>query len=95
MYKDIWENPTVGEELKFQHEVGNSHDPLTVAVLKQIDEHNTIVGYVSQRISEYLPTVSTTFHTLIRASITAKYAHNIQNKPGGAYLVKFDELNID
>ena len=65
VYKDIWENPTIGEELKCQREIGNSHDPLAVAVLKQIDGHNTIVGHVSQRISEYLPTVSTTFHTLI------------------------------
>ena len=47
MYKDIWENPTIKEELKCQREIGISHDPLTVAVLKQIDGHNTIVGHVS------------------------------------------------
>ena len=51
VYKDIWENPTIGEELKCQREIGNSHDPLALAVLKQIDGHNTIVGHVSQRIS--------------------------------------------
>ena len=43
MYKDIWENPTIGEELKCQREIGNSYDPLAVAVLKQIDGHNMLV----------------------------------------------------
>ena len=44
MYKAIWENPIVGEESKCQHEVGNLHDPLAVAVIKQIDKRDTIVG---------------------------------------------------
>ena len=45
VYKAIWENPLVGEELKCQCEVGNSQDPLTV------QEHDTIVGHISRRIS--------------------------------------------
>ena len=51
MYKAIWENLIVGEELKCQCEVGNSHDALAVAVIEQIDKHDTIVGHVSRRIS--------------------------------------------
>ena len=51
VYKTIWENPVIGEELKCQREVGNSHDPLAVATLKQIDGRDTIVGHVSRRIS--------------------------------------------
>ena len=34
-----------------QRKVGNSHDPLAVAVIEQIDEHDTIVRRVSKRIS--------------------------------------------
>ena len=48
VYKATWENLMVGEELKCQREVGNLHDPLTVAVIEQIDKHNTIVGHVSR-----------------------------------------------
>ena len=48
VYTVIWENPIAGEELKCQCNVGTSHDPLTVAVIKQID---TIVGHVFERIS--------------------------------------------
>ena len=51
VYKAIWENLIVGEELKCQRKVGNSHDPITVAVIEQIDKHDTIVGHVSRRIS--------------------------------------------
>ena len=51
VYKAIWENPIIGEELECQREVGNSHDPLAVAVLKQMDGHDTIVGHVPRRIS--------------------------------------------
>ena len=36
VYKDIWENPVPGEELLCQCEVGNSHNALSVAVLKEI-----------------------------------------------------------
>ena len=48
MYKVIWENPIVGEELKCQHKVRSLHDPLAVAVVKQID---TTVRHISRRIS--------------------------------------------
>ena len=50
-YKDILENPIIGEELKCQHEIGNRHDPLAVAILKEIDGHDTIVGHVSSKIT--------------------------------------------
>ena len=36
---------------QIRSQIGNSHDPLAVAVLKRIDGHNTIIGHVSQRIS--------------------------------------------
>ena len=51
VYKVIWENPTPGEELYCRREVGNSHDPLSVAVIKRIDGEDTIVGHVPRRIS--------------------------------------------
>ena len=51
VYKAIWENPIIREELKCQREVGNSHDTLAVAVLKRLDGHDTIIGHVSRRIS--------------------------------------------
>ena len=40
-----------GEELFCRREVGNSHDALSVAVLKEIGRENTIIGHVPQRIS--------------------------------------------
>ena len=49
--KDIWKNPIIGEELKCQCEIGNLHDPLAVAVVKQMDGHDIIVEHVSCRIS--------------------------------------------
>ena len=52
VYKVIWENPAApGEELRCRRKVGNSHDPLSVAVIKQIDGKDTIVGHVLRRIS--------------------------------------------
>ena len=51
VYKVIWENPTPGEELYCRRKVGNSHDPLSVAVIKRIDGEDTIVGHVPRRIS--------------------------------------------
>ena len=51
VYKDIWENPVPGKELLCQCEVGNSHTVLSVAVLKEIDRENTIIGHVSRKIS--------------------------------------------
>ena len=50
-YKDIWKNPIIGGELKCQREIENRHDPLAVAMLKQIDGHDTIVGHVSRKIA--------------------------------------------
>ena len=51
IYKDIWENPTIGEELCCQREVGNPKDPLTVAVIKPIAGENTVIGHVPRIIS--------------------------------------------
>jgi len=50
VYKDIWENPVPGEELFYRHEVGNSHNAISVTVLKEISGKNTIIGHVPQRI---------------------------------------------
>jgi len=49
--KEIWPNPVDEEELTCEREVGNSHDPLAVAVKKLIDGNNTIVGHVPRHIS--------------------------------------------
>ena len=46
VYKDIWENPAIGEELCCEREVGNSKDPLAVAVIKPIAGENTVIGHV-------------------------------------------------
>ena len=51
VYKVIWENPAPGEELRCRRKVGNSHDPLSVAIMKQIDGEDIIVGHVRRRIS--------------------------------------------
>ena len=47
VYKEFGLTPWTTCERK----VGNSHDPLAVAVKKLIDGNNTIVGYVLRRIS--------------------------------------------
>ena len=49
--QEIWPDPFVGEELLCEREVGNSHDPLAVAVKKTIRVERKIVGHVPQRIS--------------------------------------------
>ena len=51
VYKEIWPSPIDEERLTCEREVGNSHDPLSVAVKKVIDGRNTIVGHVPRRIS--------------------------------------------
>ena len=51
VYKDIWPNPINEEQLTCELEVGNSHDPLAVAIKKLIDGSNMIVGHVPKRIS--------------------------------------------
>ena len=43
--------PTVGEELVCEHELGNSHDPYTVAVKKAIGGEMKVVGHVPRNIS--------------------------------------------
>ena len=45
-YKVIWEDPINGEDLVCECEVGNSHDPLSVAVKKMISGESTIVGHI-------------------------------------------------
>ena len=51
IYRDIWPSPVVEEQLLCEHEVGNSHDPMSVAIKKQIDGESTIVRHVSRGIS--------------------------------------------
>ena len=46
VYQVVWEIPTSGEEFCCRHEVGNTHDPLAVAVIKQIDGDDTIIGHI-------------------------------------------------
>ena len=43
-YKAIWEDPVNGKSLVCEREVGNSHDPLSVAVKKMISGASTILG---------------------------------------------------
>ena len=51
IYKNIWPSPVAEERLQCEREVGNSHDPMSVAVKKLIDGESTIVGHVPRRIS--------------------------------------------
>ena len=44
-YIMIWNDPIVGEELRYEREPGNSHDSCTVAVKKQISGEEKIVGH--------------------------------------------------
>ena len=62
VYKAIWENPAPGEELGCRREVGNSHDPLSVAVIKQIHEEDTF-------LEEYLPSVTPLFDEVVPFSV--------------------------
>ena len=50
-YKSIWDNPVYGEELNCVREVGNSHDPTAVGVIKEIDGETKTVGHIPRRIS--------------------------------------------
>ena len=50
-YKDVWENPVYGEELNCARDIGNSHDPMAVTVLKEIDGASVTVGHLPRRIS--------------------------------------------
>ena len=44
IYKDIWENPTIGEELRCEREVGNPKDPLAVAVINLLQEKTPLLA---------------------------------------------------
>ena len=50
-YKSVWEDPVHGEELNCTRDIGNSHDPMVVAILKEIDGVTVTVGHVPRRIS--------------------------------------------
>ena len=50
-YKSVWEDPVHGEELNCTRDIGNSHDPMAVAILKEIDGATVTVGHVPRRIS--------------------------------------------
>ena len=51
VYKEIW-NPVNGEELPCEREIGNSSDPIAVAVRKRLDGgEDNIVGHLPCRIS--------------------------------------------
>ena len=47
-YKDVWENPVYGEELNYNcaRNIGNSHDPIAVTILKEIDGASVTVGHL-------------------------------------------------
>ena len=51
VYKDIWPNPIDEEQLTCERKVGNSHDPLAIAIKKLTDGSNMIVGHVPRHIS--------------------------------------------
>ena len=44
VYKDIWENPTIGEELICKREVGNPKDPISVAVINPLSRISRLSG---------------------------------------------------
>ena len=50
VYKEIWD-PVNGEVLLCEREIGNSSDPLAVAVMKRLDGEDKIVGHLPRRIS--------------------------------------------
>ena len=51
-YQDIWPSPVVEERLQYERKVENSHDPISVAIKKQIDRESTIGEHVPRRISQ-------------------------------------------
>ena len=50
-YKSIWENPVHDEKLSCTRDIGNSHEPMAVAISKEIDGDIITVGCVPRRIS--------------------------------------------
>ena len=77
-YKDIWENPIIGEELKCQREIGNRYDPLAVAMLKQIDGHDTIVGHVSRKRAASCNAFSRR-GGIIECTVTSNRRYNVEH----------------
>ena len=50
-YKTVWDSPVLGEELICAREIGNSYDPMAVAVKKEIHGETITVGHILKRIS--------------------------------------------
>ena len=50
-YKTVWDSPILGEELICAREIGNSYDPMAVAVKKEIHGETITVGHTPKRIS--------------------------------------------
>jgi len=46
VYKDIWDDPSVDEELWCKHEPGNPSDPYAVAVIKEIIGDEVVFGHI-------------------------------------------------
>ena len=67
---------------KCQREIGNSHDPLAVAVVKQMDGLDTIVGHVSRRISASCNAFIRR-RGIIQCTVTGSRRYNIDLIQGG------------
>ena len=50
-YKSIWENPSIGETLICEREIGNCYDTHAVAIKKTIEGDIKTVGHVPRKIS--------------------------------------------
>ena len=51
VYKNIWDDPSIDEELWCKREPGNPSDPYAVAVIKEIVGDDVVVGHVPRAIS--------------------------------------------
>ena len=51
LYKSIWLNPVMEEELSCEREIGNAKDTHAVAICKTIDGEVKTVGHVTRHIS--------------------------------------------
>ena len=49
IYKEIWPNPNIGEQLNCKMEHGNIHDMYAVAVTR--DQEDIVVGHLPRNIS--------------------------------------------
>ena len=45
-YKSVWKNHVHGEELSCARDIGNSHDPMAVAITKEVDGDIEAVGHM-------------------------------------------------